>query len=247
MADLQDEERLIYRAVLSRTVPQPAQVLDMREGVSPLLFSHSLLTDPHPLPRRPRQPTTPSCPYPSTSPAVEVRVRSAFAPASSTSYEMRSSTRRKLGACSFSPSSSFPRPYLSFSPPLSLRRNCPRCKKKRQAVKRLSLSKLPPILVIHLKRFSFDGPFSDKVRFPFLTLLLLAYSLSPLSSLSPLLKQIETQVQYPLSDLDLTQFIPPPLMDQRSGNAATPAPPSGGYVYDLFGVTNHYGNLSSGH
>lgn len=43
-------------------------------------------------------------------------------------------------------------------------RHCPRCKKNRKAIKKLSLSKLPPILVIHLKRFSFHGPFSDKVR-----------------------------------------------------------------------------------
>lgn len=42
-------------------------------------------------------------------------------------------------------------------------RHCPRCKKNRKATKKLSLSKLPPILVIHLKRFSFHGPFSDKV------------------------------------------------------------------------------------
>ncbi|GAA5999531.1 hypothetical protein JCM5350_000048 [Sporobolomyces pararoseus] len=93
--------------------------------------------------------------------------------------------------------------------------HCPRCKKNRKATKKLSLSKLPPILVIHLKRFSFHGPFSDK---------------------------IETQVHYPLTGLDLTNFVPPPLMDQKSGSM-----PSGGYQYDLFGVTNHYGNLSSGH
>ncbi|GAA6013015.1 hypothetical protein JCM10207_008414 [Rhodosporidiobolus poonsookiae] len=96
--------------------------------------------------------------------------------------------------------------------------HCPRCKKNRKAIKKLSLSKLPPILVIHLKRFSFHGPFSDK---------------------------IETQVQFPLSGLDLTPFIPPPLTDKR-GQPINP-PPAKGYVYDLFGVTNHYGNLSSGH
>ncbi|GAA5867708.1 hypothetical protein JCM1840_006666 [Sporobolomyces johnsonii] len=95
---------------------------------------------------------------------------------------------------------------------------CPRCKKNRKATKKLSLSKLPPILVIHLKRFSFHGPFSDK---------------------------IETQVQYPLSGLDLTHFVPPPLMDNR-GQSIDKMPPRG-FVYDLFGVTNHYGNLSSGH
>ncbi|KAM0787637.1 hypothetical protein ACM66B_003702 [Microbotryomycetes sp. NB124-2] len=90
---------------------------------------------------------------------------------------------------------------------------CPKCKTNRRASKRLTLSRLPPILVIHLKRFSFRGPFSDKV---------------------------ETQVQYPLTGLDLTHYLPPPLFDAR-GSAPK------GKVYDLFGVTNHYGNLSSGH
>ncbi|BGP15879.1 hypothetical protein JCM10213_003692 [Rhodosporidiobolus nylandii] len=97
--------------------------------------------------------------------------------------------------------------------------HCPRCKKNRKAVKKLSLSKLPPILVIHLKRFSFAGPFSDK---------------------------IETQVQYPLAGLDLTPFLPPPLMSAKDGQQIGRIPPQG-YTYDLFGVTNHYGNLSSGH
>ncbi|KAI5480650.1 ubiquitin carboxyl-terminal hydrolase 8 [Pseudohyphozyma bogoriensis] len=96
--------------------------------------------------------------------------------------------------------------------------NCPRCKVPRKATKRLSLSRLPPILVIHLKRFSFKGPFSDK---------------------------IETQVQYPLTGLDLTSYIPPPLPPDKRAPPLT-SPPRG-YVYDLYGVTNHYGNLSSGH
>lgn len=57
--------------------------------------------------------------------------------------------------------------------------------------------------------------------------------------------QLETQVQYPLAGLDLTAFLPPPLVD-KTGQPINPGPPKG-YVYDLFGVTNHYGNLSSGH
>lgn len=31
--------------------------------------------------------------------------------------------------------------------------NCPKCKEKRDAIKKLDISKLPPILVIHLKRY----------------------------------------------------------------------------------------------
>jgi ubiquitin carboxyl-terminal hydrolase 8 len=42
--------------------------------------------------------------------------------------------------------------------------NCPKCKKLRTASKQLTLSKLPDVLLIHLKRFSFDGPFKDKLE-----------------------------------------------------------------------------------
>ncbi|GEM07441.1 ubiquitin carboxyl-terminal hydrolase 8 [Rhodotorula toruloides] len=114
--------------------------------------------------------------------------------------------------------------------------HCPRCKKNRKAIKKLSLSKLPPILVIHLKRFSFHGPFSDKAR---------PACLLPLKELMITALQLETQVQYPLAGLDLTAFLPPPFVD-KTGQPLNPGPPKG-YVYDLFGVTNHYGNLSSGH
>ena len=35
--------------------------------------------------------------------------------------------------------------------------HCPRCKGSRDAVKKIDIWKLPVILLIHLKRFSFDG------------------------------------------------------------------------------------------
>jgi ubiquitin carboxyl-terminal hydrolase 8 len=41
--------------------------------------------------------------------------------------------------------------------------NCPKCKKNRRATKTLTIAKLPTVLLIHLKRFSFNGPFRDKV------------------------------------------------------------------------------------
>ncbi|KAI8968571.1 hypothetical protein BDF20DRAFT_839662 [Mycotypha africana] len=47
---------------------------------------------------------------------------------------------------------------------------CPKCAKKRKALKRISLTRLPEILLIHLKRFSATGPFREKidsmVKFP---------------------------------------------------------------------------------
>lgn len=105
-------------------------------------------------------------------------------------------------------------------------RNCPQCKTLRKATKTLSLSRLPPVLLIHLKRFSFKGPFTDK---------------------------IEKHIDFPLKGLDLTNYMPPPLPPgvDRAGTQTYPPddpriqiPP---YRYDLYAVTNHFGSLSSGH
>jgi ubiquitin carboxyl-terminal hydrolase 8 len=95
--------------------------------------------------------------------------------------------------------------------------------------KKLSLARLPPVLMVHFKRFEANGRFSDK---------------------------IDTFVDFPMKSLDLTNYMPPPLppgVDKSQLNGGLPLsledprsqlPP---YRYDLYGVTNHYGNLSSGH
>lgn len=58
---------------------------------------------------------------------------------------------------------------------------CKNCKQHRQATKRLDLWKLPPVLIIHLKRFSYGTHiFRDK---------------------------IDTLVDYPVTDLDLSKFV----------------------------------------
>ncbi|KAH9983664.1 hypothetical protein BJV77DRAFT_1062378 [Russula vinacea] len=104
--------------------------------------------------------------------------------------------------------------------------NCPGCKTLRKATKTLSLSRLPPVLLIHLKRFSFKGPFTDK---------------------------IEKHIDFPLKGLDLTNYMPPPLppgVDRKSMQRYPPEDPRlqiPPYRYDLYGVTNHFGSLSSGH
>jgi len=106
--------------------------------------------------------------------------------------------------------------------------HCPVCNVLRKATKRLSISRLPPILLIHLKRFSFKGPFVDK---------------------------LETLVDFPLKNLDMTNYMPPPLppgsdkgllsnAPVRLDDPRAQIPP---YRYDLYAVTNHFGSLSSGH
>ncbi|KAF8628722.1 hypothetical protein AX17_005944 [Amanita inopinata Kibby_2008] len=107
--------------------------------------------------------------------------------------------------------------------------DCPQCKTKRKATKKLSLARLPPILLVQLKRFEANGRFSDK---------------------------IDTFVEYPMNSLDLTNYMPPPLppgADKTQLNGGLPMSPDdprtqmSPYRYDLYAVTNHYGNLSSGH
>ena len=56
---------------------------------------------------------------------------------------------------------------------------CPRCKVRRDASKRLSIVRLPTVLLIHFKRFSFQGPFRDK---------------------------LETPIYYPVKKLDLSKY-----------------------------------------
>lgn len=106
--------------------------------------------------------------------------------------------------------------------------HCPKCKQLRKATKKLTLSRLPPILLIHLKRFSVKGPFTDK---------------------------IETVVEFPIKGLDLTNYMPAPLPPGMVGSVNSAAPRSADdpqvqlppYKYDLYGVTNHFGSLSNGH
>jgi hypothetical protein len=108
-------------------------------------------------------------------------------------------------------------------------RRCPHCKALRKTTKQLSLSRLPPILIIHLKRFSFEGRWTDK---------------------------IDTFVDFPMKALDLTNFMPlplPPGVDKGPMNALHAISPDDPrsqlppYRYDLYAVTNHFGSLSSGH
>ncbi|BBN05563.1 hypothetical protein MPTK1_3g14190 [Marchantia polymorpha subsp. ruderalis] len=84
---------------------------------------------------------------------------------------------------------------------------CPRCKEHRQASKKLDLWRLPEILVVHLKRFSYSRYLKNK---------------------------LETFVNFPVDDLDLSKYV-----------ASTSE--SQGHVYELYAVSNHYGSMGGGH
>jgi ubiquitin carboxyl-terminal hydrolase 8 len=91
--------------------------------------------------------------------------------------------------------------------------DCPNCKTKRNAVKKLDISKLPPILVIHFKRFYADP---DSISY----------------------RKKQNYVNFPLTELDMAQYVAP---SERKNLA------QGKHIYNLYGVSNHYGSMESGH
>jgi len=98
--------------------------------------------------------------------------------------------------------------------------NCPRCKVPRRATKTLTIARLPPIVIIQLKRFTTkNGVFWDKS---------------------------ENHVIFPMQGLDLTRYVP--YRAKRGGeDMDDPRTQIGPFRYDLYGVSNHIGTLSSGH
>ncbi|KAI4300924.1 hypothetical protein L6164_034250 [Bauhinia variegata] len=84
---------------------------------------------------------------------------------------------------------------------------CPQCKERRQASKKLDLWRLPEVLVIHLKRFSYSRSMKHK---------------------------LETFVNFPIHDLDLTNYI------ANKNNSRH-------QLYELYALINHYGSMGSGH
>ncbi|XP_047315715.1 ubiquitin carboxyl-terminal hydrolase 9-like [Impatiens glandulifera] len=85
---------------------------------------------------------------------------------------------------------------------------CPGCKEHRQATKKLDLWRLPEILVFHLKRFSYSRYLKNK---------------------------LDTFVNFPVDDLDLSKYVK---CKDPSGRS---------HIYDLYAISNHYGGLGGGH
>ncbi|XP_056132068.1 ubiquitin carboxyl-terminal hydrolase 15-like isoform X2 [Lampris incognitus] len=83
---------------------------------------------------------------------------------------------------------------------------CPNCKQHQQATKKLDLWSLPPVLVVHLKRFSYSRYMRDK---------------------------LDSLVDFPLRDLDMSEF----LINPNAGPCR----------YNLIAVSNHYGGMGGGH
>ena len=77
-----------------------------------------------------------------------------------------------------------------------------------RAFKKLTIWKPPSILIIQLKRFIYEAGYREK---------------------------IDTEVEFPLEGLDLSEFV----------GACEGTDES--FVYDCYAVSNHYGGLGGGH
>ncbi|XP_052864948.1 ubiquitin carboxyl-terminal hydrolase 8 isoform X2 [Anopheles cruzii] len=94
--------------------------------------------------------------------------------------------------------------------------HCPSCKSNQEAIKKLDISRLPSIMVIHFKRFYADP-----------------------DTMSTVYRKKQTLVKFPLSDLNMTSYVARTEVN-RNKRLTT-------YRYHLYGVSNHYGSMESGH
>ncbi|RNA23257.1 ubiquitin carboxyl-terminal hydrolase 31-like [Brachionus plicatilis] len=97
---------------------------------------------------------------------------------------------------------------------------CTKCKKQTNAYKKLNISSLPPILIIHLKRFFYQSRTSNS--------------------------KLTTPVWFPVSKLDMSKYvIAEELNDTYLSNTSST---DSQYIYDLYAVCNHKGrDMANGH
>lgn len=102
---------------------------------------------------------------------------------------------------------------------------CTRCASAQQAIKRLSLARLPPVLPVHLKRFSHSKKNGASVK-------------------------LDTRVRFPMAvDLGPYLTVPPeagkkdPAAGEEAGKDDPPVKP----IYELSSVIVHKGKMDSGH
>lgn len=101
--------------------------------------------------------------------------------------------------------------------------HCPFCEQQQQGLKKLSLSTLPDVLVVHLKRFT---AFNDKRN------------------------KLNTRVEFPIVGLDMTPYLLESCRPKNgivNGLSVFSSAKNKDCLYDLYAVCNHFGSLNSGH
>ena len=121
-------------------------------------------------------------------------------------------------------------------------RFCPVCKRHQQATKKFDIWRLPRILVIHLKRFSYTRYWRDKldtfVDYP------TRYEISTHGFFLYICRRMQTWFYHDKMfcffvfliyrrELDMSRWV----INQKHGCA----------LYDLIAVSNHYGGMGGGH
>jgi ubiquitin C-terminal hydrolase len=95
---------------------------------------------------------------------------------------------------------------------------CYKCKSRNAHTKRISIEKLPKVLVVHLKRFLFS-PYSYK---------------------------ISTNVEYPIDGLDISKYLSVNVEPGNASTSHSFKNPN--CIYDLYAISLHSGSSqSSGH
>ncbi|XP_058129273.1 ubiquitin carboxyl-terminal hydrolase 8 [Anopheles coustani] len=94
--------------------------------------------------------------------------------------------------------------------------HCPKCKSNQDAIKKLDISRLPSILVVHFKRFYADP-----------------------DAMATVYRKKQTLVKFPLNELNMTDYLARTEV-MRNQRLKT-------HRYHLYGVSNHYGSMESGH
>lgn len=105
---------------------------------------------------------------------------------------------------------------------------CSKCKDHVKGIKKLDLWYLPPVLVVHLKRFSYSRYSRDK---------------------------LDTHIEFPLHQLDLSGFISRKAFASSKKLRLTENGSSSDLlnleeeepIYDLYAVSNHFGGMGGGH
>lgn len=96
--------------------------------------------------------------------------------------------------------------------------NCSICKKKVNAVKQINIWKAPDVLIIHLKKYK-----NDIINFK--------------NNIISRNSKIHSRINYPINNLDINSIMSK--ININNNNTE--------HKYNLFAVTNHYGNLNGGH
>ncbi|KAK3549361.1 hypothetical protein QTP70_034603 [Hemibagrus guttatus] len=97
---------------------------------------------------------------------------------------------------------------------------CPHCKAQREFTKKLEVWKVPPILLIHLKRFWYEGRWKQK---------------------------LQTSVDFPLENLDLSQYVIGSKTNLKRYNLFAVSVSISMKTCNCSVLKNHYGGLDGGH